>query len=314
MAASTSMREPVLAPTDEFARLRDGFVSFLTRVRRLSPHTVRAYASDLTAFGAWLHRRGLGLATLSHRDFRGYLGELSRAGYATKTINRHLSSVRSFFSWLEREGLVANGAADALMGPKVAQRLPHTVSDGDVTRLLDACGGDAAGGRDALLIELLYASGARIAEAAHLTVGDIDASQAQLHLFGKGSKERIVPLYQGIMGRLSAYVAGARQELLSHAKGRRTDALFVSTRGNAMSADALRDAFERRVREAGLDASVTPHSLRHSFATELLGGGADLRSVQELLGHASLSTTQIYTHLSIERLKDAARQAHPRAE
>ena len=108
--------------------------------------------------------------------------------------------------------------------------------------------------------------------------------------------------------------AGARQELLSHAKGRRTDALFVSTRGNAMSADALRDAFERRVREAGLDASVTPHSLRHSFATELLGGGADLRSVQELLGHASLSTTQIYTHLSIERLKDAARQAHPRAE
>ena len=298
MAASTSMREPVLAPTDEFARLRDGFVSFLTRVRRLSPHTVRAYASDLTAFGAWLHRRGLGLATLSHRDLRGYLGELSRAGYATKTINRHLSSVRSFFSWLEREGLVANGAADALMGPKAAQRLPHTVSDG----------------RDALLIELLYASGARIAEAAHLTVGDIDASQAQLHLFGKGSKERIVPLYQGIMGRLSAYVAGARQELLSHAKGRRTDALFVSTRGNAMSADALRDAFERRVREAGLDASVTPHSLRHSFATELLGGGADLRSVQEILGHASLSTTQIYTHLSIERLKDAARQAHPRAE
>ena len=306
--------EPVLAPTDEFVRLQEGFIAFLAGVRRLSPHTVRAYEGDLTAFGVWLHRKGLGLATLTHRDLRGYLGELSRAGYATKTINRHLSSVRSFFSWLEREGLVANGAAEALAGPKVAKRLPHTVSDGDVARLLGACGDDAAGRRDALLIELLYASGARIAEAAHLTVGDIDVPQAQLRLFGKGSKERIVPLYQGVVERLSAYVAGARQELLSHATGRRTDALFVSTRGNAMSADALRDAFERRVRKAGLDSSVTPHSLRHSFATELLGGGADLRSVQELLGHASLSTTQIYTHLSIDRLKDAARQAHPRAE
>ncbi|HQE70589.1 MAG TPA: tyrosine-type recombinase/integrase, partial [Atopobiaceae bacterium] len=166
--------------------------------------------------------------------------------------------------------------------------------------------------RDRAFLELLYASGARIAEIARLTVDDIDFAEAQIRLFGKGGKERIVPLYPRVLDAMRAYLQQGRPKLASTAKP--TRALFLSTRSNPMSTDALRTVFEKRVRAAGKDAALTPHAMRHTFATELLSGGADLRTVQELLGHESLSTTQIYTHVSIDRLKDATRQAHPRSE
>ncbi|WP_058270335.1 tyrosine recombinase XerC [Olsenella massiliensis] len=314
-AAAGDLSEPVAGPQD--ARLREDeerFLEHLRVARGLSPHTIRAYRSDLDAYRSWVARHGRDAREVSHRDLRGFLGELSRAHYATTTIDRRLSAVRSFYRWLAREGICDKVAADAIASPKAARSLPRTIDDADVSRLLDACEQDVAGRRDALLIELLYATGARISEVARLTVGSVDVARGQVRLFGKGSKERIVPLYRGIVERLCSYVRGPRAELASRARGDRTEALFVSTRGNAMSADALRAAFERRVSLAGLSDEVTPHTLRHSYATELLAGGADLRSVQELLGHASLSTTQIYTHLSAERLKEAARQAHPRAE
>ncbi len=305
-----------LEPTEEFRELQRSFIEYLLHVGNLSPNTARAYEGDLEAYGAWLRRRELSPLTVTHRQLRGFLGELSRADYSTRTVNRRLSAVRTFSRWLERQGLTQGAAADAVSSPKIARTLPHTISNDDVTRLLKACKADesAAGVRDATLIELLFATGARISELAQLKVDGIDFGQSQVKLFGKGSKERIVPLYQGMLNRLAGYVSGARSELAAAAKGERTDALFVSTRGNAMSAAGLRDAFEKRVRQAGLGPGITPHAMRHTYATELLAGGADLRSVQELLGHASLSTTQIYTHVSIDRLKDAARQAHPRAE
>ena len=305
-----------LEPTEEFRELQRSFIEYLLHVGNLSPNTARAYEGDLEAYGAWLRRRELSPLTVTHRQLRGFLGELSRADYSTRTVNRRLSAVRTFSRWLERQGLTQGAAADAVSSPKIARPLPHTISNDDVTRLLKACKADesAAGVRDATLIELLFATGARISELAQLKVDGIDFGQSQVKLFGKGSKERIVPLYQGMLNRLAGYVSGARSELAAAAKGERTDALFVSTRGNAMSAAGLRDAFEKRVRQAGLGPGITPHAMRHTYATELLAGGADLRSVQELLGHASLSTTQIYTHVSIDRLKDAARQAHPRAE
>ena len=166
--------------------------------------------------------------------------------------------------------------------------------------------------RDRALLELLYATGARISEMAGLRVADLDLAGAQARLFGKGSKERIVPVYDSALEWAGRYLREGRPELAARSREPR-DELFLSTRGNAMSADALRTVFERRVALAGLDPALTPHAMRHTYATELLGGGADLRSVQELLGHESLSTTQVYTHLSVERLREAAARAHPRA-
>ncbi|HIY50834.1 MAG TPA: tyrosine-type recombinase/integrase, partial [Candidatus Olsenella avicola] len=171
---------------------------------------------------------------------------------------------------------------------------------------------DPAGLRDRALLELLYATGARISEAAGLSVSDVDLRARQVRLFGKGSKERVVPVYEAALDWVARYLGEGRPRLAARSKAP-TEALFLSVRGNPMSADALRTRFEAHVRLAGLDPELTPHAMRHTFATELLTGGADLRSVQELLGHESLSTTQVYTHLSVERLREAAARSHPRS-
>ena len=291
----------------------DHFISYLQDVRGLSPQTVRAYRADLASFASWTEREGVLPATISHRQLRSYLADLNRARYSEKTVNRHLSAIRALYRWLVHESLVTQDSAAAITSPKIARTLPKTMADGDVADILSAIDDtDEVGLRDAAILELLYASGARIAEIAGLSIKDIDFAEAQVRLFGKGSKERIVPLYPRVLDRLRAYLQRSRPRLAKPAKP--TRALFLSTRGNPMSTDALRTVFERRVRAAGKDAQLTPHAMRHTFATELLGGGADLRTVQELLGHESLSTTQIYTHVSIDRLKDATRQAHPRSE
>ncbi len=282
------------------------FLAQLTTLRNLSPNTVRAYGIDLDAYLSWAEREGV--------DVLHYLAYLTRARYDASIIARHLSAIRAFHRWLLREGVTTENAADTISSPKRARTLPHTMSDEDVGRLLEACGGEEPRDlRDRTLVELLYASGARISEASRLDIVDVDFAEGQVRLFGKGSKERIVPLYDGVLACLKDYLQLARPAL-EGGRGLSEGSLFVSTRGRRMSADALRSAFERRVRLAGLDRAITPHAMRHTFATEMLTGGADLRSVQELLGHANLSTTQIYTHLSVERLKDAARQAHPRGE
>lgn len=292
------------------------FVTYLSAVRNLSTNTVRAYATDLDAFCDWVEREGVQPLEISHRQLRRYLSELSRARYSTKTINRHLSAIRSLYRWMLHEGLTDKDSAAAVVSPKIAKTLPKTMSDEDASALLDTCDvKDVVGLRDRAFLELLYASGARISEISQLDVRDIDLSSKQVRLFGKGSKERIVPLYESCIQWIERYKRDARPQLVAHRKdGAQTSALFVSTRGNRMSASALRTCFERHAVLSGLDEALTPHAMRHTYATELLAGGADLRSVQELLGHASLSTTQIYTHLSIDRLRDAARQAHPRGE
>lgn len=298
-----------------FAQDVADYLAFLEGVRNLSEHSVRAYATDLAAYAAWGRREGVPLRGAGHRDLRRYLAYLTRAGYSTKTVNRHLSAIRGLYRWLVGEGRLDADAAAALASPKASRTLPRTMSDADVAELVASCDeGDPVGLRDRALIELLYATGARISEASRLDLGDLDRSQGQVRLFGKGSKERVVPIYRRALAAIEAYLDRSRPGLAAKARGPQTSALFVSTRGNRMSADALRTAFERRAARAGLDSDVTPHAMRHTFATELLSGGADLRSVQELLGHESLSTTQIYTHLSVERLKEATRQAHPRGE
>ena len=288
------------------------FCTFLAGVRGLSPNTVRAYGNDIDAFVSWSRREGVAPLSITHRQMRSYLTELVRAGYSPRTIARHLSSLRGLYRWMLREGRCPSAAVAAVSSPRLPKTLPKTMTDDDARALLETCGGDdPVDLRDRAFLELLYATGARIGELAALRLGDVDAGAAQVRLFGKGSKERIVPVYATALERVRSYVELGRPALAR--PGRSGDALLLSTRGNPMSADALRTRFERRVAQAHLDPSLTPHAMRHTFATELLAGGADLRSVQELLGHESLATTQIYTHLSIDRLKEATRVAHPRS-
>ena len=298
-------------PAPRLEELVDRYCSWLADVRGLSANTVRSYRADLGSYVRWAFRAGLEGLAPTHRELRSYLAELGRARYSTKTINRRLSALRGFFRWLVREGACEEEAASALASPKVARTLPKVMSDADALRLFSSCDvSTAAGLRDRAFLELLYATGARVSEVSSLTLADVDWHDAHVSLFGKGSKERIVPVYRRALDWLARYVDEARPSLL---RQRETDALFISTRGNPMSADALRTCFERHVALSGLDPTLTPHAMRHTFATELLNGGADLRSVQELLGHESLSTTQIYTHLSVDRLRQAAARAHPRS-
>ncbi len=288
------------------------FIDYLRSVRNLSENTLRAYASDLESYCSWIEREGYAPLSISHRALRAWLFEQNKAHYSTRTINRRLSAVRGLYKWLVSMGYTTQDNARAITSPKIDRRLPHTISHEELISLIESCNDESPQGiRDRALLELLYASGARISEISRLNIEDIIFASKQVRLLGKGSKERLVPLYDAALIALKTYLDTARPQLVS-TKYREDKALFLSKRGRRMSADALRSTFKRYAAQAGLDTSVTPHATRHSFATELLSGGADLRSVQELLGHSSLSTTQIYTHLSVERLKDAMRHAHPR--
>ena len=292
------------------------FVSYLSEVRNLSTNTVRAYETDLDAYARWANRVGIDWVSVSHWDLRSYLPELSRARYSNRTINRHLSAIRAFYRWLVESGVTTVDVAAAVESPKLSKTIPHILTEDQAVSLVSSIGGlDPVSLRDRAFFELLYASGARISEIAALRPQDVDIARQQVVLFGKGSKQRIVPLYPRAIISFEEYLTGGRPMLIAKRKGDLppTSSLFVSTRGNGMSAASLRAVFERRARAIGIEAGVSPHAMRHTFATELLDGGADLRSVQELLGHESLSTTQVYTHTSIGRLKDAARQAHPRS-
>ena len=290
------------------------FLRHIGGVERLSDNTVRAYSGDLKSYLDWVKRSRVDPFRVTHAEVRGYLAEMSRARYSTATMNRRLSSVRDLYRWLVEEGVTTEDAAAAIVSPKRAKTLPRTLTGEEAERLLEACDGlDAKDVRDRAFLELLYATGARISEVSKLDVRDVDLDRRQVRLEGKGSKTRIVPIYEIAAERVRSYVLEARPGLAAKSHTHE-EGLFLSARGNRMSADALRTVFERRAVAAGIDRRVTPHAMRHTYATELLSGGADLRSVQTLLGHADLSTTQIYTHLTIDRMKAAARQAHPRGE
>ena len=270
-------------------------------------------------FAAWCERTGTDARASDVRTVRAYLAELSRDQVAPRTLSAHLSAIRSLYRWMAAEGIVEGDAVSAISSPKLPRDLPGVLTTRQVESLLKTPDTSTpAGLRDAAMLELLYASGARISELAALNVESVAWSERTLRLWGKGSKERIVPLYRRALDVTRLYIEGGRPELLARAK--RTDGvngvhpLFISARGNRMSAAMLRKRFHMLATSAGIPADVAPHTMRHTFATDLLEGGADLRSVQELLGHTSLSTTQIYTHLTPDRLKRAVSQAHPRGE
>ena len=307
-------------PSPSEHELVDGFIESLEVEKGSSVHTARSYRSDLESFLRWCERKNVDPLHATHRDIRAYLGELDAARYARATINRHLSSLHGFYAWLNVVGASDSDPSSSLSGPKQSKHLPHVLKPAEMARLLSVYGPRSFDGearqqsaldlRNQAILEFLYACGARISEAANLTMNDIDFNSKLVKLFGKGSKERIVPLHEFCIDALSTYLDLARNELSC---GKTSQYVFLSSRGNQMSADAMRKMFKQAVGVAGLDSSLSPHDMRHTFATDLLNGGADLRSVQEMLGHSSLSTTQIYTHLSPNRLKTAHLQAHPRA-
>ncbi len=297
--------------TPTAAALVDRFLAHLEVERGASPNTVRAYSADLARYLEWAERQGVDPLTLTHRQMRGYLAELDRAGYARRTVARRLSAVRSFFAYLVTEGLATSDPSSVLATPKIPTRLPKVVQGDELQALLDAPDPKTpAGLRDRAVLELLYATGARVSEVSGLRLADLDLAQGQVALMGKGSKERLVPVYPAATARIRAYLSEARPRL---AKPESQDWVFLSTRGGRLSEDAVRRLFKRYLGQVGGASSLTPHAVRHTFATHLLESGADLRTVQELLGHVALSTTQIYTHLSMKRLQDVHRSAHPRA-
>lgn len=293
----------------------DDFIVFISRVEGLSPETVRAYGQHLEAYAAWCELHGVDGLDPSSRDLRSYLAEFRLEGRASSTVAAHLSALRSFFRWLEHSGHRAGAVPLATVAPKQRRDLPHVLTSEELAALLDAPDLSRPSGlRDAAMLELFIATGARISELARLELGDVSVIERQVRLLGKGSKERIVPLYARAIEVYGDYLERGRPELLQVAAPNNDvcRAVFVSDRGRAMNSDSMRYRFDVLKRRAGVSSDITPHAMRHTFATELLGGGADLRSVQELLGHASLSTTQIYTHLTPDRLKSVVARAHPR--
>ncbi len=296
------------------------FLDTLEAEQNASVHTRAAYRRDLEAFRAFLQREGVdGWAAVTTALARRYLAALHRR-YARATIARHLSALRSFYRYLRREGRVEASPLRLVAGPRRHRRLPGALTHDAIALLLAAPPLDSpAGVRDRAILELLYAGGLRVSELVGLKVGQIGDDEVRVR--GKGRKDRLVLIGTQAVAALRRYLAEARPHL---AKGRgqgrgpdrdqgQTEALFRNTRGGPLTVRAVQLIVDRWVRAAALQQRVSPHVLRHTFATHLLDGGADLRVVQELLGHASLSTTQIYTHVSRDHLKRVYAQAHPRA-
>ncbi len=296
--------------------LLDSFCQSLSAERNASPQTMRAYRSDVSAFLDWCEREGVDVLCATHREVRRFLAYLDQASYSRRTVNRRLSAVKSFYRWLVVEGMVESSPAEVLQGPKQGKPLPRAVHRNEMDRLLSVVlegkqpqEASPQQLRDQAILELLYAAGLRVSEAAGLRMSGLDLRERLVRVMGKGSKERIVPLHETACQALQNYLSLGRPALLGV---RQSEAVFISARGNDMSANAVRVVFKKALAKAGLDESLSPHAMRHSFATDLLAGGADLRSVQEMLGHSSLSTTQVYTHMTPDRLRQAHRQAHPR--
>lgn len=289
----------------------DRFIEHLESERGLSVHTVRAYRSDLMRFLEWAERSALDPFDLTHKRLRLYLAELDRARYSRRTIARRLASIRAFFGFLLAQDVIESDPSTVLSTPKIPRRLPTVVSTDVLSQLLDAPDPTTPTGlRDRAVLELLYATGMRVSELSGLDLGDIDLNQGQVRVMGKGSKERIIPVHSYSAARVRSYVRDARPRL---AKAPSPDALFLSSRGNRLAPDAVRRVVHSHMESTGARLGVTPHTLRHSFATALIERGADLRTVQELLGHVALSTTQIYTHVGKKRLREIHRDSHPRA-
>lgn len=284
------------------------FLSYLINERRVSPLTVLSYGRDLDRLQAFCARRALAdWRNLEPADVRRYVAELHKSGLAGRSIQRHLSALRSFYRFLLREGLVVCDPASGISAPKSPRRLPKSLSPDEAARLLDVPVGDAAACRDRALLELLYSSGLRLAELIALDRDDL-LGDGTVRVRGKGGKTRVLPVGRHARAALEKWFAAR-----AHWAPVGERAMFVTERGRRMGARTIERIVAQRARAQGIAQPVHPHMLRHSFASHLLESSGDLRAVQELLGHASIATTQIYTHLDFQHLAKVYDQAHPRA-
>ena len=289
----------------------DRFLQFLSVERNCSPQTVRGYANDLGSLTDFLDDR-VGArpqpAAITTQHLRRFVEYLHDCEYARTTIARRLACVRSFFRYCQREQLVEGNPAKALRTPRAGRKLPHYLTTEEVDTLLSTPNAMTVDGqRDRALLETLYSAGLRVSELVGLDVDSWDVGRGVVRVLGKGNKERLAPIGSHAAVAIDRYLA-VRQPRQEH-----DPALFLNNRGTRLSDRSVRRLLAKHLEAAGLSAKTSPHTLRHSFATHLLDGGADLRSVQEMLGHASLTTTQIYTHVSARRLRETYEAAHPHA-
>lgn len=289
----------------------DSFLHYLTVEKGLSRNTIEAYHRDLTRFLLYLKGKGIeDPAKVEKLDIQAFLLALKRDRLSARTIARNLVALRTFFRYLIEEALLRKNPVEELESPRLARKLPEILSPAEVERLLQQPESQTLlGGRDRAMLEVLYAGGMRVSELVKLTLNQVNLEGGYILLYGKGSKERVVPIGQEALKWVIRYLNTIRPSLL---KGKESPYLFVNRSGKPLSRQRFWQTLQVYGRRAGIGKKITPHLLRHSFASHLLEGGADLRSVQVMLGHSDISTTQIYTHVTGERLKKIHQRYHPR--
>ncbi len=286
------------------------FLDAVWMERGLSSNTLAAYRADLVALARWLHARQLSLPKTGRADLMDFIAARVHGGARPRSTARQLSSFRRFFRYLIREGLIAEDPTAQIAMPKIGRSLPRSLSESEVEALLGApVVADPLGHRDRTMLEVLYATGLRVSELVHLKLAQVNLNQGVIRVLGKGNRERLIPLGEEAVRWLKTFIDTGRADILLD---RSTDFLFPTRRGDRMTRQAFWHIIKRYARKASVDRDLSPHTLRHAFATHLLNHGADLRVVQMLLGHSDLSTTQIYTHVARERLKELHSGHHPR--
>ena len=296
----------------------DSFMNYLTVEKGFSDNTVAAYHNDLYQLASFADEQAArhgGMASwagFGKEEMLGYLLNLKERNYAPTTVSRKVAAARSFFTFLTNEGKLRENPTQNIHSPRIGKSLPKPISISEVRRLLDQPGklSTLEAKRDRAMLQLLYASGMRVSELISLNLGDVDTKGGYVRCFGKGHKERLIPIHQQATSAVEDYLRETRPQLAHNTE---EQALFLNRRGERLTRQGFWQKIKEYARSANL-AEVTPHTLRHSFATHMLSGGADLRSVQELLGHANISTTQIYTHLTSEHIRRSYEQSHPRAK
>jgi integrase/recombinase XerC len=295
---------------EEFFERVNDFIKYLKAEKQCSDLTIASYSKDLDQFLQWMQCEGLHYV-LKMPEVRSYLTFLNKKGYARKSIARKVSAVRSFYRFLCREDWLQDNPFESVKSPKIEKRLPKFLYEEEMDLLLNAPDHSLLGLRDKAVLETLYATGMRVSEVAGLNISDLNYFSGFVRVYGKGRKERLVPLGTHAQNAIQRYFLRSRPYLLK--ENAEQEAVFLNRNGTRISSRSIRRLLDKYVMKVALDRKISPHVIRHSFATHLLNRGADLRSVQELLGHVEISTTQIYTHVTKEKLKTVYNQTHPRA-
>jgi len=287
-------------------RYIEKFIRYLEIEKEASPHTLKNYKKDLNVFAEFIGDKKI--EAIDYMLIRQFLANLKSKELSRASIGRNLSCLRSFFRFMIREDLIENNPISGISTPKKEKKLPVFMQEGDIAKLMDATSGDSQGPRDRAILETLYSTGMRVSELVGMDIDKCDFIGGVIKVYGKGKKERFAPIGEKAIKAIQEYL-----ESSSTLRSKNLKAIFLNKRGSRLTDRSIRRIVDKYITKTSVKEKISPHTLRHSFATHLLDRGADLRSVQELLGHASLSTTQIYTHVTTERMKDAYQKAHPRA-